>query len=403
MVAAVLIALGSPAVAAADIGSCDLRDATYSWWTHPIAHQDAAGVVHFGAVSADGTVTSRADCDATVLEHGNPDDHDAAAIVSHPTRARISFYPGHGDRAVVRFRHGMTDGAVTFPGAVAYAQALVAGDRIVLLTRVDHCAWYAATSPDWGVSWTDPIPVLDDCHEGGQVYLTTAPHQTTPGLYRMAVAGHPSTSSWRGIEYGLIDVGRGRITTPGVIQVGDLRTGAGLPLVRGSLASVYVPPMGRTLRLLDVGAVGGAPLVVFAEWADPTDARYVAVRFAAGRWAVERSLPATGRPFWAPSMYVGGASITGHGDIVLSRRSTSGVWRVEQHRRVTTGWTSLGSLVSSRTPLVRPYVVRGGSTVLIQRADDYRDYRHFRTAILELDLRPPARSRPLVSRGTVRP
>ena len=398
-----LIALASPSVAAADIGSCDLRDATYSWWTHPIAHQDAAGVVHFGAVAADGTVTSRADCDATVLEDGEPDDHDAAAVVSHPTRSPISFYPGHGDRAAVRFRHGTTDGEVTFPGRVAYAQVLVAGDRIVLLTRVDQCAWYAATSPDWAASWTEPVSVLDDCREGGQVYLTTAPHQATPGLYRLAVYGHPSTSSWRGIEYGLIDVARGRITTPGAVKVGDLRSGAGLPLVRGTLASVYVPRSGRALRLLDIGAVGGAPLVVFAEWTDKTDARYVAVRFAAGAWSVERSLPATGRPFWAPSMYVGGASITDHGDIVLSRRSTSGVWRVEQHRRVTTGWTNLGALASGRTPLVRPYVVRGGSTVLVQRADYYRDYRHFRTAILELELRPPARSRPVSSRGSVQP
>ena len=39
-------------------------------------------------------------------------------------------------------------------------------------------------------------------------------------------------------------------------------------------------------------------------------------------------------------------------------------------------------------PLVRPYAVRRGDSVLVQRVTRYADYRNFRTSILELDLKP---------------
>ena len=381
--AAMLAAL-LPATAAADIGPCSVADATYSWWTHPIAHVGPDGKTHVGTVSSAGEVAARRDCTKTVLEMGEPDDHDAAAVVTHATKARIAFYPGHNDRRAVRYRIGSSTREVALPGLVSYAQILTSGDRIVLLTRVNLCAWYLVRSDDWSLTWSAPIRLIDDCAAGGSVYLTTKPHQSTAGSFRLAVYG----GTWNGMHYGQINISTGRLTLPGDLEVANVRSGSGLPLVPGKLAMAYESRARRDTRLLDVGQVNGRPLIVFAEWLPFGPARYVTAMYGAtGTWVIRRSLPLAGKPFWRPSMYIGGASITDAGDIVVARES-EGSWMIEQHGLTSTGWSRRATLAKGTAPLVRPYAVRGGDSVIFQRVARYTDYRHFKTSLGEVGLKP---------------
>ena len=63
-------------------------------------------------------------------------------------------------------------------------------------------------------------------------------------------------------------------------------------------------------RLLDVGQVNGQALIVLAEWSATVPADYVTARYDRDRgWVIGRSLPLTGKAFWQPPMYVGGATI----------------------------------------------------------------------------------------------
>jgi hypothetical protein len=382
--AAAMLAVLLPAAAAADVGPCQLSDATYSWWTHPIAHVAPDGSTHFGSVSSTGEVAARRDCTKTVLELGEADDHDAAAIVTHATKPTIAFHAGHNDRAAVRYRRGETPGEVTFSGHVAYAQVLTYRDRIVLLTRVGGCSWYLARSDDWALTWSKPVEFLEDCAAGGLVYLTTKPHELTPGVFRVAAYG----STWGGIRYGLLNVATGRVSVPGRYAVANILRSSGLPLVRADLAVAYAARAGMQVRLLDVGQVNGQPLIVLSEWSATVPADYVTARYDRDRgWMISRSLPSTGEPFSEPPMYVGGATIADRGDIVLSRE-VAGTWRIEQYRLLAVSWTRRATLASGSAPLVRPYAVRRGDSVIVQRVARYTDYRRYRTSILELDLKP---------------
>ena len=382
--AAAVLAAVLPVAVAADVGPCQIGDATYSWWTHPIAHVAADGSTHLGSVSSTGEVAARRDCTKTVLESGEADDHDAAAVVTHATKPTIAFHAGHNDRVAVRYRRGETVGEVTFPDRVAYAQVLTYRDRIVLLTRVGGCSWYLARSDDWALTWSKPVEFLDDCAAGGLVYLTTKPHELAPGVYRLAVYG----STWGGIRYALMNISSGRVSIPGDLSVANIRTRSGLPLVRADLAVAYAARPGMQFRLLDVGQVNGQALIVLAEWSATVPADYVTARYDRDRgWVIGRSLPSTGKAFWLPPMYVGGATIADRGDIVLARE-VAGTWRVEQYRLSAASWKRHATLATGPAPLVRPYAVRRGDSVLVQRVSRYADYRNFRTSILELDLRP---------------
>ncbi len=382
--AAAVLASVLPATVAADIGPCAIGDATYSWWTHPIAHVAPDGATHLGSVSSTGVVIARRDCTKTVLEQGEADDHDAAAIVTHATKPTIAFHAGHNDRVAVRYRRGESAGEVRFPGLVAYVQVLTYRDRIVLLTRVGGCSWYLARSDDWALTWSKSTKVFDDCATGGLMYLTTKPHELAPGVFRLALYG----STWGGIRYALLNIASGRVSIPGDVAVANIRSGSGLPLVRADLAVAYAARRGMRFRLLDVGQVNGQPLIVLAEWSATVPARYVIARFDRDRgWLIGRSLPATGKAFWPPSMYIAGATIADGGDIVLARES-AGTWRVEQYRLSAATWTRRATLATGSAPLIRPYAVRRGGSVIVQHVLRYTDYRHFRTSILELDLRP---------------
>ena len=368
---------------------CQLLDASYSWWTQPIAHLAESGATIFGSVSSTGVVASHADCEMTEFETGRPDDHAAPSVITNETKPTIVFSAGHNDRSSVRYQKGGVSAEVPFPGLVTYSQALTFGDRIVLLTRVEQCTWYLARSDDWAKTWSKPIRFVDDCAAGGQVYLTTKPHRTVENLYRVAMYGHPGTSPWRAVDYGLIDLKTGAVTTPGNRIVANIRTGQGLPLGRARLSTTYVPGAAVETRLLDVGQVAGQPLVTLAEWTDPEHARYVTARFAAGGWVVDRtSLPEAGQPFWDPATYLGGAAITDAGDLVVARE-VAGSWKVEQYRLTGSRWVRLTTVARGPSPLVRPYPVRGGHTVLVQSVTKYTDYAHFKIGVLEYELVGP--------------
>ena len=237
----------------------------------------------------------------------------------------------------------------------------------------------ALVSTDWALSFGTPVLLLDGCADGEQIYLTTKAHETDRQLVRIASDGHPVSSMWHEIDYGLLNLATGRIWSPANQQVANLYSCTGLPLVRGSL-DVAVPPTDDT-RLLDVGATnGGDPLVVYANWSDATAARYETARYDRVKrtWRRSSTLPQTGEPFWAKSLYFGGAVVSKDGTLVVSREAAE-TWFVERYKlKLGSGWTKTAKLARATVPIVRPYPVDGtASDILAQKLVRYNSYTDF--------------------------
>lgn len=332
---------GQAAAACARAQGAGMTDTAWSWWTHPTAGM-LDGSLLIGGIGSDG--------DLKIWRNGQPaslgtiqaDDHNAPALALEPGHAPVIFSPEHNISKVLWYRIGL-DGvwqAIWFPGLVTYAQVLTEGARIVLLTRVESCQWWAVASDDWAQSWGDPVKILDGCDKGGLIYLTTGP-SSTPGIYHVAAYGHPINSTWREIDYGRLDM--------------------------NALAPLHLQPAVKAQeeRLLDVGEIEGQPAILYA--AGGQDWFYRVAQRSAEGWTVT-DLATVGGAFWAPSGYIGGAVFDDAGGVVLSR-SSGGTWTVEGHA------DGITELASSSEPLVRPIIA--GGHVIVQQLGCYADPTHF--------------------------
>ena len=315
-----------------------LGSGAWSWWSEPVA-QVIDGALYRTTISSDGDQMLWSGSGSTVVGAGLADDHAAPIALFHTGRQPLVIRAEHDTASWIMVNQRRLD----FPGVVSYIEAFTpAADRVVILTRVARCRWYAVASDNWGVSWSTPQLVLDDCAEG-QNYLLVTPDGDAAAYVHPNVATH-----------GRIEVGRFNFAS----------------LSLSGMETFYDTP--DHVRLLDLGRDAGKPMLLLAAWGNTGDPDY---RLARAHSVVP--LIGAGKPFWAPSTYVGGAVFSG--DTVVLSREQAGTWWVERYDL--TGHR-LDVLACDDEPLVRPYAVRGSDDILLQRLDRYDDFRNFKITTL---------------------
>lgn len=373
----------------------DIEDNIWSWWVHPLAVNDG-DVSWVGGIakSADVRIT-RVNADASlepvVVGRTVADDHNGPAIALAPDREQlVVFFAAHGSEKVVHYRtlhrQSLALGAareLSFSGSVTYAQLLVHGDRLVLVTRVADSTWRYRISEDFGGAWSEER-ILVDARGLGKVYCLVKPVRSAPATAHLAFYGHPTGSTFRKVQHGTIHLDDGRVTVDDGAVVGDLDAAGGPSLNPDALDTAISPSTGWVVRLLDVGELGGMPAILYAVWQGDAAARYrVKLRRAAGEWSSAPWTADTGAVFgYTAAIHYHGGAVFAHGDEVVTSREVSGQWEIQRW-----SWDAAsqdlrtGPLLStSSRPVVRPYVpYRAGRVDLIAHEllqyDGYTDFR----------------------------
>jgi hypothetical protein len=356
-----------------------LDDMAWCWWTRPRATR-IGGAIYLGAIeSGGGIVAARYDIatgavDRHTLARFEDDDHNNPALLAVAGRPLICFYSRHDAAEGLRYRISRSpldlaawdpEQMLTFGGPTTYAQVHLAGDELHLFTRVDETRWGWRVSADWGRSW-GPARDLLAFDTDQQVYMASALLGDGRTL-RIAVSGHPKEYEKKPLHdiwACLVDLGSGDVRTPLGKRLGNLRTGAGLPLDYPALERVQRTAADRTVNLFDVGSGPTFEIAFVSKLKDDLstrDARYHVAALRDGVWQVDDLVPA-GRKFGYidAGLYVGGMAFperAGDGLVYLTRES-KGLWHLEQWRRHDGGrWTGRDLVPPGPQRLVRPWAV----------------------------------------------
>lgn len=305
----------------------------YSWWTneHAIMIQNKMYigyitdlgepcVVGFDAMDKDAKMQYFRLSRSVTGNQFAPDEHNCPALVSLQDGRIAAFYAGHEDTSYVSYRvsknpHDVSDFGdekrVNFPAplhGVTYAQVHRMGNSLWLFTRADRVTWYVAVSNDNGETWGTPIKVLEST-AGGRYYLLTRPYQTPSQYISIAAVGHPLQSADNAIRVGYI-TNTGDLRLFNGNTIGNILNGTNLPIEPSKLQTVYAPPAGKTVRLLDLSPRWNlrVAFAVFDKVANPVSAVYgYAKHTGSGQWTVNDNVVATGG-FLAPGQTDGSES-----------------------------------------------------------------------------------------------
>jgi hypothetical protein len=352
----------------------------WCWWTRPRATR-VEDDVYFGAIeSGGGIVAARLNLETRAVERATlakfeDDDHNNPALLAVPGRPLLCFYSRHDAEEGLRYRRSRApldlsdwepEQLLTFGGSTTYAQVHHVADELHLFTRVDETRWGWRCSTDWAASWEAPRDFLAfDTDQ--QVYMATALLGDGHTL-RVAVSGHPKeyeTKPLHDVWVCLIDLATGAVTTPnGGKLLGNLRTGAGLPLDYGSLELVQRTAVDRTVNLFDVSSGPVFEIAFVSKIKDDhstRDARYHIAALREGGWHID-DVAAAGSKFGYidAGLYVGGMAFperAAAGQVYLTREE-DGLWHLEQWRRDRDGgWSGRNLVTPSPVRLARPWVV----------------------------------------------
>lgn len=376
-----------------------VEDMAWCWWTKPRATR-IGQLVYFGALDSAGRIVAatwdlktRSARKATLAQFES-DDHNNPAIVAVAGKPLVAFYARHDLDDVLRYRLGVRPADITdwhdervlrFGGLTTYAEVHPRGDELHVFTRVDDGEWWYCSSSDWASTWTEPSAFLSfDTDQ--QVYMATALLADNRTL-RVAVSGHPKEYERKPLHdvwVCLVDLETGAVTRPsdGAV-VGNLRSGADLPLNYDRLDLVYRTPADRTVNLFDVsdGPVFEVGFVSKVKGDLATvDARYHVTSARDGAWITEDLVDA-GEVFgYIPAgLYAGGVAFPNRspGGQVYVSREAQGLWHLERWDwEPASGWTPHPLCAPSTTRLVRPWALTdpaGGLDVValaLQRYDD---------------------------------
>ncbi|MGG7567910.1 LamG-like jellyroll fold domain-containing protein [Rhodovulum sp. DZ06] len=398
-----------------------------SWWIHPQARV-VGGRLCFGGVTesgaqylygfgADGNMTDRRILSAAYAQ----DDHNAPAVEVMGNGELFVAYTGHGEDNSVRYRTGPDPAGLGAEGALtgastpaAYVQVFTWGAQVWVFTRRGSNAnnWGLYRSGDNAATWAGggAFQQLLLGSEGlgyadpDLTYL--AIRQVSPGRLRVFATLHPR--SFIGLRVFEIDMASGNVEVGGT-AVGNVQTGAGLPLVMnaGGTPSAALPSIleadgtSDTVRLLDVSDDGGAILYAhFTETGSPAwdgEIRRALLTgvdpSTAAHWSHSVVAP-TGDPFFAASAYFGGACFdrTAGADAVFTSEEVAGSWAIR--RRVATGggasWPISREVAASASAfLVRPISPVGASAafpVTFQEVRAFPTYSSWEAGRIRLDL-----------------
>ena len=352
-----------------------ILDRMSSWWVSPKAVEcngrvNVSGVTSGGAVRVDSVaVDDHTDVTTRLLMTAESDDHNAAALVIPTDKPPIVFYARHNQDNYLRYRPGTTIGditslvspdvTITLSGPVTYAQAWrrPGTDEIHAFARESLRYWVYVWSDDWFATNEAPRRAFD-FGASQQGYIGTVPIAADPSRLRVALTGHPTSSTFHDIYYCEIDLETGDIINQADTTLGNLRDGTNLPLAVTSLDKIVDTDTagGHNCRLFDVGD-GPEPEVAYADWTSDTNTIYYRTVYSGGSWAAS-PIVAAGVTFgyYANIHYNGGVMFPHDtpGDTVYLSREAAGIWTVE--KRVYNGsvWQLTRTLASGASKFVRP-------------------------------------------------
>lgn len=361
-----------------------LFDALASWWSGPQAIKvggsyyltgiSATGKQVAGIIPADGTSATRVEIGTT-----DADDHNTPGMLVESDQVAIVAWCGHNADNNINVRKGQSVGSlsdllaattINCGGATTYAQLYrePGTSNIIIFTRIADRYWYLVRSTDWGESWGTPT-ALFDAGISNKSYVTAAQEGA---LLRVAVYGHPTSSTLHEIYACTISLATGEIAKLDGTAVDNFLTPTALPVAVSSLTLVYDPPEGSNVRLFDVSDQWE---IGFCEWTSDDDAAYKYLHYDDGTFT-KRDMVATGAVFGydAATHYHGGMAFPrpAVGGVVYLTREDDSVWTLERWQTANGGqsWTTT-VLFTSTAKLIRPMAVVGGSGVIVRYAPHY--------------------------------
>ncbi|HWA19612.1 MAG TPA: BNR-4 repeat-containing protein [Devosia sp.] len=357
-----------------------IEDMAWCWWTRPRATR-IGGNIYFAALDHDGRmIAARYDLATgtnrrVALTQFEDDDHNNPALLAVEGKPLVCFYSRHDAEEGLRYR--ISDGPLsldgwqpeqilTFGGSTTYAQVHDVDGTLHLFTRVNETRWGWCMSEDWAKSWSPPRDFLAfDTDQ--QVYMATAILRNGR-IMRVGVSGHPKeyeNKPLHDVWACEVDLETGAVTLPSSgCEIGNLKTGAGMPLDYPALELVHRTAPDRTTNLFDVSSGPVFEIGYVSKIKDDhstRDARYHVASLRNGQWLVE-DVVAAGAKFGYihAGLYVGGVAFperTAPGQVYLTRES-EGLWHLEFWRRDKTGrWSGTDLVEPGATRLARPWAV----------------------------------------------
>lgn len=397
-----------------------IDDMAWCWWTRPRATR-IGNDVYFAALDHEGSmIAARYDLRSGAVQRAalarfEDDDHNNPALLAVPGRPLICFYSRHDAEEGLRYR--LSDGpltldswqperVLTFSGATTYAQVHNVGGTLHLFTRVNETRWSWCMSADWAASWSAPRDFLSfDTNQ--QVYMATA-LLADGRTMRVGVSGHPKeyeSKPLHDVWACLVDLETGAVTLPSNgVEIGNLKTGAGMPLDYPSLERVQKTPADRTVNLFDVSSGPVFEIGYVSKIKDDMttrDGRHHVASLRDGKWVIEDIAP-TGRKFGYidAGLYVGSIAFperAAAGQLYLTREA-EGLWHFEYWQRDAGGrWTPTPLSAPGPQRLTRPWAVSppaedlGVVALALERYDDdsyYGSLSHLVGAALPAEFKP---------------
>ena len=344
-------------------------------------------------------IAARYDMDSGTVQRASlaqfeDDDHNNPALLAVEGKPLVCFYSRHDAEEGLRYRISagpssldawQPEQKLTFDGPTTYAQVHNVDETLHLFTRVNETRWGWRMSTDWSVSWSAPRDFLAfDTDQ--QVYMATAlmPDGKT---MRVGVSGHPKEyykKPLHDVWACLVDLETGAVTLPSSgNEIGNLKTGEGMPLNYPALELVQRTPLDRTVNLFDVSNGPVFEIGYVSKIKDDhstEDARYHVASLRDGRWHCE-DVVAAGKKFGYihAGLYVGGVAFpdrAASGQVYLTREE-QGLWHFEFWSRDETGhWSGTPLVAPSSVRLTRPWAVSppagelGVVALALERYDD---------------------------------
>jgi hypothetical protein len=397
-----------------------IEDMAWCWWTRPRATR-IGGDIYFAALDHEGgMIAARYDLSTGEVQRSRlaqfeDDDHNNPALLAVEGKSLVCFYSRHDAEEGLRYRIStgplsldswLPEQRLTFGGSTTYAQVHDVGGTLHLFTRVNETRWGWCMSTDWAKSWSAPRDFFAfDTDQ--QVYMATAllPDGKT---MRVGVSGHPKEYEKRPLHdvwACLVDLDTGVVTLPSSgKEIGNLKTGIGMPLNYPALELVHKTPTDRTVNLFDVSSGPVFEIGYVSKIKDDMttrDGRHHVASLRDGRWVVDEIAP-TGRKFGYidAGLYVGSIAFperAASGQIYLTREA-DGLWHLEYWQRGDDGrWCASPLVAPGPQRLTRPWPVSppapglGVVALALERyADDsyYASLSHLVGAALPVGFKP---------------